>query len=70
MFTGEPCVRWPPIASDMPRKVSPGFIAAKNTAWFACEPEFGCTLAASAPKSLFTRSIASCSAMSTNSQPP
>ena len=33
-------------------------------------PQCGCTLAASAPKSCLTRSIASCSATSTCSQPP
>ncbi len=31
--------------------VSPGLSIAKNTPWFACEPEFGCTFAASAPNS-------------------
>ncbi len=36
----------------------------------ACEPECGCTLAQSAPNSVFARSMASVSAMSTNSQPP
>jgi len=40
------------------RNVSPGFSSAKNTAWFACEPEFGCTFAAPAPNSAFARSIA------------
>ncbi len=37
---------------------------------FACEPECGWTLACSAPKSAFARSIASASILSTNSQPP
>ena len=50
--------------------VSPGWSRAKNTAWLACEPEFGWTLAKPASNSCFTRSIANCSAMSTNSQPP
>ncbi len=50
--------------------VSPGFRTAKNTPWLACEPEFGWTLAASAPNSALTRSIASCSTISTFSQPP
>ena len=54
----------------MPRIVSPGLSIAKYTAWFACAPECGCTLAYSAPKSFFARSIASCSATSTYSQPP
>lgn len=36
----------------------------------ACAPEWGCTLAASAPNSAFTRSIAICSITSTFSQPP
>lgn len=50
--------------------VSPGLSIAKNTPWFACEPEFGCTFALSAPNNCFTRSIASCSTTSTYSQPP
>ena len=34
--------------------VSPGCSRAKNTAWLACEPECGCTLADSArPNSCF-----------------
>ena len=45
MLTGEPWVRWPPAARSSPMKVSPGFISAMNTAWFAWLPEFGCTLA-------------------------
>ena len=58
------------MASDMPRMVSPGWSAAVYTAWFACEPECGCTFAHGAPKSFFARSMASVSAMSTYSQPP
>jgi hypothetical protein len=54
----------------MPSTVSPGLSAVKYTAWFACEPECGCTLAHCAPNSFFTRSMASVSAMSTYSQPP
>ena len=53
----------------MPRSVSPGLRTAKYTDWFACDPECGCTFAYSAPKSRFTRSRASDSATSTNSQP-
>ena len=45
MLTGEPWVRCPPCGRLIPRIVSPGFNAAKNTAWFACAPEWGCTLA-------------------------
>ena len=55
-----PCVRWPPWARSMARIVSPGCSAARKTAMFACAPECGCTLACSAPKSCFTRSMASC----------
>ena len=36
----------------------------------ACEPEFGWTFAASAPKIFFRRSIVICSTTSTCSQPP
>jgi hypothetical protein len=36
----------------------------------AWEPEWGWTLACSAPKSCLARSMASSSTMSTNSQPP
>ena len=46
-----------------------GFSSAKYTAMFAWLPAWGCTFAASAPKSSFARSIASCSTSSTNSQP-
>ncbi len=35
----------------MPMMVSPGLAKAISTAWLACEPELGCTLAASAPNS-------------------
>jgi hypothetical protein len=42
----------------------------KKTAWFACEPELAWTFACSAANSRLTRSIASCSTTSTNSQPP
>ena len=41
-----------------------------NTAWLACAPECGWTLAKPAPKSCFTRSMARVSTSSTNSQPP
>jgi hypothetical protein len=34
--------------------VSPGCSRPKNTAWLACEPELGCTLAKSAPNSCFS----------------
>jgi hypothetical protein len=34
--------------------VSPGLAKAISTAWLACEPEFGCTLAASAPNSVLS----------------
>ena len=54
----------------MPRIVSPGLSAAVYTAWFACEPECGCTFAHGAPNSFFARSMAMVSAMSTYSQPP
>ncbi len=37
----------------MPMMVSPGLAKAMSTAWLACEPELGCTLAASAPNSCF-----------------
>ena len=40
------------------------------TAMFACDPECGCTLACSAPKSSLARAMASSSATSTTSQPP
>ena len=54
----------------MPRIVSPGFSAVRYTDMFAWEPECGWTLACSALKRAFARSIASCSTSSTNSQPP
>src|SRR5438067_1563665 len=41
----------------MPRMVSPGLSAAVYTAWFACEPECGCTFAHGAPNSFFARSL-------------
>ena len=44
-LAGVPWVRWPPWSSAMPRKVSPGFSSAMKTAWLACAPECGCTLA-------------------------
>jgi hypothetical protein len=69
-FTGEPCVRWPPCERSIPRKVSPGLRKARKTAALAEAPLCGCTLACSAPKSCFTRSMASCSTWSTTSQPP
>ncbi len=40
-------------------KVSPGCSSARNTAWFICEPELGCTLAKLAPNSCLARSMAS-----------
>ncbi len=43
--TGQPCVRCPPIGSDMPMTVSPGCMNARYTARFAGEPEYGWTLA-------------------------
>ena len=54
----------------MPMIVSPGFTNAMKAAKLACAPECGCTLACSAPKSCFGRSMASCSISSTNSHPP
>ena len=65
-----PWVRWPPAARLMPRTQSPALSRPRNTAWFACAPECGCTLAKAQENSFFARSIASCSATSTNSQPP
>ena len=50
--------------------LSPGRARACITAAFAEAPEWDCTLACSAPKSSFARSIAICSATSTSSQPP
>jgi hypothetical protein len=41
-----------------------------NAAKLACAPECGCTLACSAPKICFSRSMASCSISSMTSQPP
>ena len=69
-LAGEPWVRWPPWSSAMPMKVSPGFSSARNTAWLACAPECGWTLANEQSNSLQARSIASASALSTSSQPP
>ena len=66
----EPCVRCPPAARSRPMKASPGCSSARNTAWFACAPLCGCTLAKPQPNSFVARSIASVSATSTNSQPP
>ena len=45
MFGLAPWVRWPPAERSMARKVSPGCSSARNTAWLAWLPEFGCTLA-------------------------
>ncbi len=54
--------------------VSPGLSNARSTASLACAPECGCTLAAismvGSPNSFFSRSSASVSTTSTNSQPP
>jgi hypothetical protein len=49
---------------------SPGGTTAMNAAKFAWAPEWGWTLACSAPKSCFSRSMASCSISSMTSQPP
>ena len=49
---------------------SPGVSSAWYTAVLACAPACGWTFACSAPNSDFARSIASCSMMSTYSQPP
>ena len=46
-----PWVRCPPAARFNPRKVSPGFISAKNTAALADAPECGCTFANWQPNS-------------------
>ena len=62
--------RRPPLARLMPMMVSPGFKKAMKAAMLALAPQCGCTLAASAPNSCLTRSMASCSTMSTYSQPP
>ena len=59
MFGGAPCVRCPPAASDMPRIVSPGCSSARNTAWLACAPECGWTLAKPQSNRRLARSIAS-----------
>ena len=50
--------------------VSPGFSTAPYAAWLACEPECGCTLTYSAPKSFLARSRARFSTISVYSQPP
>jgi hypothetical protein len=51
--------------------VSPGCSSAKKTAWLACEPEFGCTLACSAPNSFLSAVDGELlDPRSTNSQPP
>ncbi|EAZ93724.1 hypothetical protein CY0110_18052 [Crocosphaera chwakensis CCY0110] len=50
--------------------LSPGLRRDKKTAKFACAPEWGWTLACSAPNNSLTRSMANCSALSTHSQPP
>ncbi len=65
-----PCVRCPPWASERPMIVSPGDSSAWYTAVLACAPECGWTFACSAPNRLLARSMASCSATSTHSQPP
>ena len=52
------------------RIVSPGFMNAPYTAWFAEAPEWGWTLACSASNSAFARSMAIVSALSTSAQPP
>ena len=63
-FTPQPCVRWPPNGSPRPITGSPGFASARYTAWFAGEPEYGCTFACCMPNRLFARSIASVSTWS------
>ena len=70
MFTGEPWVRWPPSARFMPSTVSPGWSRAKYTARLAWAPEWGWTLACSAPKSWQARCLAMSSTTSTHWQPP
>jgi hypothetical protein len=52
-----------------PMKVSPGFISAMNTAWFAWLPEFGWTLAKAQSNRRQARSMAKVSARSTKPQP-
>ena len=51
-------MRWPPWSRAMPSTVSPGWRTLAYTAMFACEPEWGWTLACSAPKSSLARSAA------------
>ena len=68
--TAWPWVRCPPWARLIPRSVAPGSATARYAARFAEAPECACTLAWAAPNSLPTRSSASSSATSTNSQPP
>ncbi len=67
---GLPAVRCPPWDRFGPSTTSPGLSSVKYTAMFAWEPEWGCTLTCSAPKSSRARLMASSSAMSTISQPP
>jgi hypothetical protein len=67
--TGQPWVRWPPIGSDMPMTVSPGWANARYTARFAGEPEYGWTFAWSTPNSALARSLASVSSGSMNCWP-
>ena len=69
-FTGDPCVRCPPKLRLIASSVSPGVASAKYAAMLACDPECGWTFAWSAPKSALARSMASCSTLSTTSQPP
>ena len=49
---------------------SPGFKQAKKTAAFACDPEWGWTLAQEAPNNFFNLSMAKFSTLSTTSHPP
>ena len=64
------CVEVPAGGSDIASRVSPGFMKAPYTAWFALAPLCGCTLAWSASNSAWHRSMAMDSALSTSEQPP
>ena len=63
-------IRWPPCAKSRPRILSPGFKKASNTAVLAWDPEWGWTFAYSTLKSVFRRSMAIFSILSTTSHPP
>ena len=69
-LTGLPWVRWPPSFNTKLRIFPPLGNNARYAAALACEPLWGWTLANLLLNNFHALSIASCSTLSTNSQPP